>query len=141
LVKSARLNFNFGPEAQIRTLPPTDRLTTSSVQLFAILLFDLSRFYATTADFRTRVRHLFSKPRYVDLMSSHLNPQRIKRQAKQQIGKRGPSEPVKRPICPHQSDRLAMFLIDVERVKGIEPSYSAWKAAALPLSYTRKEKA
>src|SRR6266436_10449669 len=24
-----------------------------------------------------------------------------------------------------------------ERVKGIEPSYSAWKAAALPLSYTR----
>ena len=26
-----------------------------------------------------------------------------------------------------------------ERVKGIEPSYSAWKAAALPLSYTRVE--
>jgi hypothetical protein len=25
----------------------------------------------------------------------------------------------------------------VERVEGIEPSYSAWKAAALPLSYTR----
>ncbi len=25
----------------------------------------------------------------------------------------------------------------VERVKGIEPSYSAWEAAALPLSYTR----
>jgi hypothetical protein len=24
-------------------------------------------------------------------------------------------------------------------VKGIEPSYSAWKAAALPLSYTRKQ--
>ena len=24
-----------------------------------------------------------------------------------------------------------------ERVKGIEPSYSAWKAAALPLCYTR----
>jgi hypothetical protein len=23
-------------------------------------------------------------------------------------------------------------------VKGIEPSYSAWKAAALPLSYTRE---
>ena len=23
-------------------------------------------------------------------------------------------------------------------MKGIEPSYSAWKAAALPLSYTRK---
>jgi hypothetical protein len=28
----------------------------------------------------------------------------------------------------------------VERVKGIEPSYSAWKAAALPLSYTRDRK-
>lgn len=28
----------------------------------------------------------------------------------------------------------------MERVKGIEPSYSAWKAAALPLSYTRKHK-
>ena len=27
----------------------------------------------------------------------------------------------------------------LERVKGIEPSYSAWKAAALPLSYTRAE--
>jgi hypothetical protein len=27
--------------------------------------------------------------------------------------------------------------IGLERVKGIEPSYSAWKAAALPLSYTR----
>ena len=25
----------------------------------------------------------------------------------------------------------------MERVKGIEPSYSAWKAATLPLSYTR----
>ena len=26
----------------------------------------------------------------------------------------------------------------LERVKGIEPSYSAWEAAALPLSYTRE---
>jgi hypothetical protein len=25
----------------------------------------------------------------------------------------------------------------LERVAGIEPAYSAWKAAALPLSYTR----
>ena len=25
----------------------------------------------------------------------------------------------------------------LERLEGIEPSYSAWKAAALPLSYTR----
>ena len=28
----------------------------------------------------------------------------------------------------------------LERVKGIEPSYSAWKAATLPLSYTRIER-
>ena len=27
---------------------------------------------------------------------------------------------------------------EMERVKGIEPSSSAWKAVALPLSYTRK---
>jgi hypothetical protein len=26
----------------------------------------------------------------------------------------------------------------LERVEGIEPSSSAWKAVALPLSYTRK---
>jgi hypothetical protein len=31
----------------------------------------------------------------------------------------------------------AKHLKPLERVKGIEPSYSAWKAAALPLSYTR----
>jgi hypothetical protein len=31
----------------------------------------------------------------------------------------------------------AHFKKKLERVKGIEPSYSAWKAAALPLSYTR----
>ena len=28
---------------------------------------------------------------------------------------------------------------DLERVKGIEPSSGAWKASALPLSYTRSE--
>ena len=28
----------------------------------------------------------------------------------------------------------------MERVKGIEPSRPAWKAGALPLSYTRKKK-
>ena len=28
-------------------------------------------------------------------------------------------------------------LANLERVAGIEPAYSAWKAAALPLSYTR----
>ncbi len=33
--------------------------------------------------------------------------------------------------------KKSKWLIYLERVKGIEPSYSAWKAAALPLSYTR----
>ena len=27
--------------------------------------------------------------------------------------------------------------LDVERVKGIEPSYPAWEAGVLPLNYTR----
>jgi hypothetical protein len=44
------------------------------------------------------------------------------------------------------TDQLAAFLKGyrpvfggkrMERVKGIEPSSSAWKAVALPLSYTR----
>ena len=34
-------------------------------------------------------------------------------------------------VCPGWTSKI------LERVKGIEPSYSAWKAAALPLSYTR----
>ena len=34
------------------------------------------------------------------------------------------------PICP-------MDLNLLERVKGIEPSFLAWEASALPLSYTR----
>jgi hypothetical protein len=38
-----------------------------------------------------------------------------------------------------KSDPLAKSLKRLERVKGIEPSYSAWKAAALPLSYTRAQ--
>ena len=48
-------------------------------------------------------------------------------------------------ICRNESAGLAGMEINesnkclktLERVKGIEPSYSAWKAAALPLSYTR----
>jgi hypothetical protein len=36
-----------------------------------------------------------------------------------------------------KSASRAKSLKRLERVKGIEPSYSAWKAAALPLSYTR----
>jgi hypothetical protein len=48
---------------------------------------------------------------------------------------------------PRGTEELAKLLIsrkvecdqplELERVEGIEPSYSAWKAAALPLSYTR----
>ena len=49
------------------------RMTTSSAQIFASLVFDLSHFYAIFADFRTRVQYLFSKPRHSVLMSSHLN--------------------------------------------------------------------
>ena len=48
------------------------------------------------------------------------------------------SERVKPPICQNEIlTTLAKSLKRLERVKGIEPSYSAWKAAALPLSYTR----
>jgi hypothetical protein len=36
-----------------------------------------------------------------------------------------------------RSSWLVSHIFRLERVKGIEPSYSAWKAAALPLSYTR----
>src|SRR6202051_1607537 len=36
-----------------------------------------------------------------------------------------------------KSDPFAKSMKRLERVKGIEPSYSSWKAAALPLSYTR----
>ena len=28
---------------------------------------------------------------------------------------------------------------EMERVKGIEPSYSAWEADVLPLNYTRRD--
>ena len=39
-------------------------------------------------------------------------------------------------MCEQRGQRTKMCM-RLERVKGIEPSYSAWKAAALPLSYTR----
>lgn len=35
------------------------------------------------------------------------------------------------------AERSAFNVEELERVAGIEPAYSAWKAAALPLSYTR----
>jgi hypothetical protein len=39
--------------------------------------------------------------------------------------------------CPNGKKETSKCLKALERVEGIEPSYSAWKAAALPLSYTR----
>ena len=49
LIKSKRLNFSSGTEAQITSQNATaaDRLTTSSTQIFASLEFDLS--YAIVA--------------------------------------------------------------------------------------------
>jgi len=43
--------------------------TRASRERSAGLVFDLSYFYAMVADFHTRVRCLFSKPRYSVLMS------------------------------------------------------------------------
>src|SRR5260370_27087247 len=71
---------NRGADHRRRTLPPTDRPTTSSAQIFASLVFDLSYFYAIVADFYTRVQYLFSKPRYLVLMSSHLSRSRAVRE-------------------------------------------------------------
>ncbi len=60
--------------------------------------------------------------------------------AVQQIGSSLRQEPpeterrvnlIQKPIIPNWRSRV------MERVKGIEPSSSAWKAVALPLSYTR----
>jgi hypothetical protein len=41
----------------------------------------------------------------------------------------------------HSMDVLGTpWKVEVERVKGIEPSSVAWEATALPLSYTRKRR-
>jgi hypothetical protein len=45
--------------------------TRASRERSAGLVFDLSYFYAMVADFHTRVRCLFSKPRYSVLMSAN----------------------------------------------------------------------
>ena len=37
----------------------------------------------------------------------------------------------------HSSTKLGLSAKNVERVTGIEPAWPAWKAGALPLSYTR----
>src|ERR1700677_513343 len=50
-------------------------------------------------------------------------------------GKRAGNAP--RETKPTSYSQSLQLLKPLERVEGIEPSYSAWKAAALPLSYTR----
>ena len=47
-------------------------------------------------------------------------------------------EPLARGLEGHCSILLSYRHILLERVKGIEPSQPAWKAGALPLSYTRE---
>ena len=41
------------------------------------------------------------------------------------------------PLVRMAGSNCRKYLKTLERVKGIEPSSSAWKAVALPLSYTR----
>src|SRR5450759_20250 len=48
------------------------------------------------------------------------------------VAEREQKQPLYQRLLGHKHKCLVL-----ERVKGIEPSYSAWKAAALPLSYTR----
>jgi hypothetical protein len=62
-IRAAQLQFRKrGADHRRRTLPPIDRLTTSSAQIFASLVFNLSYFYVIVAAFRTRIQCLFSKP-------------------------------------------------------------------------------
>jgi hypothetical protein len=41
------------------------------------------------------------------------------------------------PECRTVASPPVIHMKNMERVKGIEPSYDAWEAPALPLSYTR----
>ena len=49
----------------------------------------------------------------------------------------GPSVPLIVAIADASNAIERAPMKPLERVMGIEPTYSAWKAAALPLSYTR----
>ena len=44
----------------------------------------------------------------------------------------------KHPFDSHKYKKLKEKSLSFKRVKGIEPSYSAWEADVLPLNYTRK---
>jgi hypothetical protein len=47
-------------------------------------------------------------------------------------------EPSTSRLSGVRSNQLSYRPINMERVKGIEPSSTAWKAVVLPLNYTRK---
>ena len=67
-------------------------------------------------------------------------PQRFFRGPRPGIERRRRDQPVARQAIKTLSKlefRLTRQRGGLERVAGIEPAYSAWKAAALPLSYTR----
>jgi hypothetical protein len=40
-------------------------------------------------------------------------------------------------LSDHEADPILWQLQELERAKGIEPSYAAWDAAVLPLNYAR----
>ena len=44
----------------------------------------------------------------------------------------------KRPFDSNKYKKLKEKSLSFKRVKGIEPSYSAWEADVLPLNYTRR---
>ena len=48
---------------------------------------------------------------------------------------------IARTLLTGSSAAESCVVVDVERVKGIEPSYEAWEAAVLPLNYTRVSEA
>jgi hypothetical protein len=50
-----------------------------------------------------------------------------------------PHHRLERSSLPYKGSASPYMLVWLERVEGVEPSSSAWKAVALPLSYTRWE--
>src|SRR6056297_2540537 len=52
-------------------------------------------------------------------------------------GIRTPDTRLRRPLLYPTELWAQLIKVELERVKGIEPSQPAWKAGALPLSYTR----
>jgi hypothetical protein len=101
---------------------------------FARVIFHLSYFYAIAADRRTRVQHLFSKPRSSVLMSSHLSENSGVGicEIGKTVGRKASNRKCKAAFVRMRSSKKRAVprvksLKTLERVKGIEPSYSAWK--------------